>query len=443
MNSQPIYTAGAAVYRKTAELVKHFTWTDRFGVQYPAYREVGKMLHVPREAVPLGHDDFRLDGEEIYLPGCRFKPRNADQVRVVDEALDLLEEGRSFVIQASTGFGKTVICMPLIQEVGRKTLVVVTKSDLVKQWREKLTAFLPGVRVGLIRANTCDVEDKDVVIAMLHSVCKPDRYPATMYAKFGLVIFDEVHRLPATQFSGAAFQFGAKLRLGLSATPKRTDGKDRLITAHVGPVAVVAKVVPMRPKVLRYHTEWKPVGRGGRKIKHSATKNMHVVKMLAKNLRRNRLVAHLIGVCRAKDRNLVVFSHLTEHLLLLADLAAGEGVKRIDMGFYVGELHGKKQTQGQLEQASVKKVVFATYGMLRESTDCPWWDACILSTPAGNAKQPVGRILREHPDKKTPVIIDLVDSYSDVFLNFGYGRDRYYQGDECRAEVIDLDLPEV
>ncbi len=438
---KPLHTGAASTYVRTLELEKLFTWRDRFGERYPAYRVEGETILLPREAVPSG-PDITTKGVPIDLV-TTFKPRNEDQRRVVDEAEIRLHEGRSFIIQASTGFGKTAICAPLIMITGVKTLVVVPKSDLMKHWKKELEDFLPGVRIGKIQADVCDTVGKDVVIAMLHSVCKPDRYPADIYRQFGLVIFDEVHRLPAEQFSGAAFHFPARLRLGLSATPTRSDGKERLIQAHIGEVEVVANLIPMKPKVLRYHTEWKVPRTGGRQIPHSATKNMHVIKILSRNRQRNQLLAHLIGVCREKNRNVVVFSHLTAHLEALADLARDHGVKSEDVGFYVGSLDGKRQTQKQLETASVKKVVMATYGMLREGTNCPWWDACILATPLGNAKQPVGRILREHPNKKKPAVIDLVDSDSDLFLRYAEGRNRYYETTEIDAEVIDLELPDL
>lgn len=438
-----------AVYGSTPGLIKQFSWSDRFDRPYNAYLlgEGGTIL-LPREACPPGPEEF-TDGPKVEFK-LNFEPRNPDQARVVSESLALLSEGRSFILQASTGFGKTALTMPLIHHVGRKTLVVVSKSDLIRgsrkrpQWWEHIRDMLgvPESRIGIWRGDTVQTVGKDVVIAMLHSMGKPGRYPADTYRQFGMVVFDEVHRLPADQFSAAAFQFPARFRLGLSATPYRMDGRDRLIRAHLGPVGVVAKLVPMSPKVLRYHTAWRVPRRKGRQIPHSHTRNMHLIKILARNVQRNRLISHLIGVCRSKGRNLLVLSTLTDHLVTLADMALREGVQTSEMGFYVGELHGKKVRPNELELASVKPVVFATYGMVKEGTNCPWWDACILSTPKGNAAQTIGRILREFPDKKKPAVIDLVDSDSDVFTDWACNRNDYYTTRECGAEILDLDLPE-
>ena len=48
-------------------------------------------------------------------------------------------------------------------------------------------------------------------------------------------------------------------------------------------------------------------------------------------------------------------------------------------------------------------------------TDIPWLDCCVLATPRSNIKQPVGRILREHPGKPRPVVLDFVDSDSPLY----------------------------
>ena len=143
-------------------------------------------------------------------------------------------------------------------------------------------------------------------------------------------------------------------------------------------------------------------------------------------------------------------THTLEHLETLAQLARGFGVKSLDMGFYVGsrERDGKmkKVSAAELEKASVKPVVFATYGMVALGTNGPWWDAMILGTPKGDAKQTIGRILREYPDKKTPVVFDVVDICSELFTDWAFGRDGYYKSPELNSqqdvEIIDLEVPD-
>lgn len=433
------------MYPSSEELRKQFTWVTRFGDVYPAYVDSGDKIKLPRGLCPIGEIDKRVDGIAINCK-LNFEPRNDEQVRVIDESISRLKNGESFIVQASTGFGKTAISAPIIHAVGRKTLIVVSKSDLIQQWRNDLAKFLslPKEKIGFIRQDKYDVVGKDIVIGMLHSLAIPDRYPSGILKEFGFVIFDEVHVLGADTFGKVACMFPARLRMGLSATPERADGKERLFMAHIGPVKVIAKLVPMNPKVLRMETGW----RCPRQVRHTASgpqvvqiphapgKDKHVVKIMAKNQQRNELIGWLIKSCYEKGRHLVVFSDIRAHLEQLAAVAMKNGVPQKEIGFY-----WSGPTRAQLDIVAGKKVVLATYGMAGVGTNYPWWDAMIMATPRGGAKQIIGRVLREYPDKKTPIIFDLIDSDSPVYK--GYARTRYelYKSKELSADVKDVSRP--
>lgn len=442
----PLWTGAAAVYRYSAELKSRFTWTDRFGEQYEGWREVvrhhvGRCIDLPREACPLG-PDRRCPGVGISTR-LAFRPKNAEQARVVSEAVEFLDDGLSGIIQASTGFGKTYVGASAVHHLGRKALVVVTKDDMVKQWRDDLCRFLSLTpeRIGLMRQNRCDVVGKDVVIGMLHSLAKDDgRWPDQVMRQFGLVVFDEVHRLPATEFVKATFQLPALWRLGLSATPERKDGKDALVRAHVGPVRVQAQLVPMAPKVLRWDTKWRvPRDRQtDEQIPHSGGRDAHVQKIMMRNVARNRLVCHAAQRCHEKGRHVVVFTKQLDHLECLEAMLREFNVPSRDVGRYVG---GMKEAER--DEASVKPVVLATYGMASYATNYPWWDACVLATPMADVQQAVGRILREHEGKRQPVVIDLMDRDSNLYRRWAEQRERWYTSDAVGGTVVDLERPRV
>ena len=446
VRERPDFTGAAAVYPYSDELRRLFAWEDRFGGEYWACRREGDKILLPREACPMGREDRRVDGCTIRT-NCTFQARDGDQARVVEDSTERLLAGRSHIIQATTGSGKTAMAMQLIANVGRKTLVIVPKTDLIRgtlespQWWEHIRDMLgiPEERIGIIQQNRCEVVGKDVVIGMLHSLSIPNRYPASIRRQFGLVIIDEVHRVAADEFSNVCFMFPARLRLGLSATPNRKDGRSQLIKAHIGPIGPIIDKVPVRPKVLRYWTDWLvPRNSQGKKIPHSKMKDGHILKILTRNRRRNALLVHLIGACHLKGRNLVVFSHRLEHLSLLRDAAVKAGIPGTDMGSYVG---GRKPAE--LERAAKKPIVFATYQMVKEGTNCPWWDACLLATPKSDVEQVVGRILRKAEGKKQPAIIDLVDDDSWVYSDYAEARDKFYKSKRMGADIISLPLPEL
>ena len=137
--------------------------------------------------------------------------------------------GRGVVV-LPTGAGKSHVAVMAIADRLRSTLVVTPTLDLVRQWYDLLrTSF--GVSVGVVGGGEYEVLPLTVTTydsAYLHM--------ENLGARFGLIVFDECHHLP-----GSAYALGAELclapyRLGLTATPERSDGREELITSLIGPV---------------------------------------------------------------------------------------------------------------------------------------------------------------------------------------------------------------
>ena len=430
-DERPLNTGASAVFKVADHplLGSLFTWEDRFGEPYLAFRELDGYWLLPRECFPIGEVDRRID-RPVKFPRCAV-PRDDSQLRVFEESVELLREGRSHQVKASTGWGKTWLGCALMSSLEQRTLVVVPKSDGFKDWREDIQKFL-GIEpqeVGHIQAAKCVVGER-VTIATLQSICKPGRYRPQVYNSFGLVIFDEVDRVGADHFQDAAFNLPARLRLGLTATDRK-DGRNVLVEAHCGRVLVEHAEVPMRPQVLRYRTPWRCPRdkKSGETIPHEGARDTHVQKILARSVRRNALILSLIHACLQKDRHVLVFSLLREHLAKLADLLCEAGVPKEDIGFYQG---GEKA----LEEAAHKRVTLATYNMAGRGTNYPHWEVCVLAAPRADVRQAVGRILRKVPGKKQPAIIDLVDDDSPLYNGYMYARDRYYRSPEVSADPI-------
>ena len=99
-------------------------------------------------------------------------------------------------------------------------MVVVHKEFLLNQWKERIREFLPNAKIGRLQSNIIHIEGYDIVIGMLQSISMIE-YSEHIFDKFGLVIYDECHRLGAETFSKALLKTGCKYTLGLSATSKR------------------------------------------------------------------------------------------------------------------------------------------------------------------------------------------------------------------------------
>lgn len=254
------------------------------------------------------------------------------------------------------------------------------------------------------------------------------------------------HRVPAEQFSAVVDMFPAKLRLGLSATPERADGKELLVLAHIGPVRVKAEAQLMVPKVLVFRSSWEcprvfrsdPVTGQKRVVRlpHQAGKTAHLEKILAADPVRNHLIAELIYFALNKNRQIVVFSTLHDHLRSL-HRACHEafGISGRQMGFYIGA--STKAEKEAREREKAKPVLFTTYSMMGEGTDIPWLDTCILAMPRSNVVQPVGRIRREYPDKAQPIVMDIQDQDSPVFSAYAANRLKWYASIGAVVKLMD------
>lgn len=435
MTELPLWVGAMAAYPWSDLLAKRFTVADNFGVPYNMWKRMGDVILLPRAVCPLPSTINCV--WSIGLPiavDCNFKPRTPEQAQAAKEMTALLESGESFILQAPTGTGKTVLGCVAISVVARTTLVVVTKTDLIKQWRAELKSILglPDSAIGYIQGNKFDVAGKKVVIGMVHSLADLEKYPPWVLAQFGLTIFDEVHRLGAPDFSKVAGHFNSRIRLGLTATPERRDGKHALFMAHIGLIKVkIAKAV-QKFKVLRIYTGWHcPRDKLGTKIPHGAGKDMHIKKILAKSKNRNAKIVTAAFEAYNKGRNIVIFVDLTDHAEVLQSLLWSAGVEMSDVGLYIGENAGKAE-------ALKKRIVIATWGMMSDGTNEPRLDTAILAMPRGNVEQPIGRIMRHLYGKKELRVIDFVDDDSPVYKGYAMARSSWYRRQGAELVVVTI-----
>ena len=117
--------------------------------------------------------------------------------------LSLALEDRAWggvLLKAAPGFGKTMVILEFARRIGRKTLILVHKDFLVRQWKKRLLQLMPDARIGIIQQKKCEFdelesngEEPDFVIGLLQSLSRDDgfKYPDRMYSAFGTIISDE------------------------------------------------------------------------------------------------------------------------------------------------------------------------------------------------------------------------------------------------------------
>jgi superfamily II DNA or RNA helicase len=146
--------------------------------------------------------------------------------------------GRGVVV-LPTGAGKSHVAILAIDDKRRSALVVAPTLDLVRQWYDLLRISFGGP-VGVVGGGDHDVQTLTVTTydsAFLHMEHLGDR--------FGVVVFDECHHLPSGSFALSARSCLAPYRLGLTATPERSDGREVDLDLLIGPVVYRKDIVEL------------------------------------------------------------------------------------------------------------------------------------------------------------------------------------------------------
>lgn len=406
------------------------------GEQYDLGYRVKDEILVPRNLVK----NYKFDARRQNPFEKPVKPiisdyRDYDQERCCKEALDLLKQDVSFVFKAPTGWGKSYAGGRVALELGQKTLIIVTKTDLFKSWRKNLIQEL-GVdpdNVGHVQGDIINWKGKDFVLATVQTIVKFEKLGADFYNYFGFVIWDEGHRMGAEGFSLSCRLFPAKYRMALTATPKRGDGKMVLVKAHIGDVLVEGKNVPMIPKVLVVKTGFRlpELDGQGRKVSIVAGRVTSIIPFMAYAKARNEhIVKFALSAYKQGRHHVIMGDQIEGQLRVIYSLLLEAGVDARDIGWYVG---GKKEIE--LEQASKKRVILATYKMCSEGTDYPDWDCLTSLTPKADIEQIAGRIMRFKEGKRQPVILELVDN--NVVLN-GFHKKRLVFYHRIKANIVEM-----
>ena len=202
------------------------TWDDRI----EKFRILGMYYRPLVEALQQEGIEFEDQAREFVTlelkPAFEMSPYPHQE-----EALQAWKRsGRRGVVVLPTGAGKTYLAQLAMGSTPRSTLVVVPTLDLMHQWYAQLLAAFPDTEIGLLGGGSRD--KTPILVATYDSAAIQGEALGNRYAT---MIFDECHHLP-TDFYRVIAEFGiAPYRLGLSATPERTDGKHEELNLLIGP----------------------------------------------------------------------------------------------------------------------------------------------------------------------------------------------------------------
>ncbi|MEM7761646.1 MAG: DEAD/DEAH box helicase, partial [Cyanobacteria bacterium P01_A01_bin.40] len=148
------------------------------------------------------------------------------------EALQAWKQAkRQGVVVLPTAAGKTYLAQLAMQATPRTTLIVVPTLDLMHQWYAQIESTFPSAEIGLLGGGSRD--RTPILIATYNSAAI---HAETLGNRYALQIFDECHHLPTDFFKVIAEYAIAPYRLGLTATPERSDGTHRYLDTLIGKI---------------------------------------------------------------------------------------------------------------------------------------------------------------------------------------------------------------
>jgi superfamily II DNA or RNA helicase len=365
--------------------------------------------------------DERKDGDpmDVQFIGTL----RGDQEKAVGELL----KHDFATLCAPTAFGKTVVATALISQRGVNTLILVHRTELAKQWQERLQTFLGCGKdtVGIIGGGKNKPTGK-IDVAVMQSLSRKGEVDA-LVENYGHVIVDECHHLSAFSFESILKRAKAKYVLGLTATPIRRDGRQPIIFMQCGPLRYTAanpegmpqllKVVPKLLPAPIYLPQDAPI--------------QDVFRHLATDKLRADFIASIIVQAYGEGRKVLVLTERAEHLDSINQNLTGA----VDRLFTLHGRMSKKQRAQVMQELNdlapdAPRVLLATGKLIGEGFDHSPLDTLVLAMPIswkGTLQQYAGRLHREHVTKTDILIYDFVDAGHPALMRMWDRRQRGYK----------------
>ena len=395
-------------------------------ISFPVYSENDTHLILPRFYATKEFKKIKTSIKPENPINITFKGELRDyQLKIINEVIPKIKEGGGGLISIPTGRGKTIIAVKLACELKLRTLFIVHKTFFLEQTKEKFELF-SNAKIGILQQNKIYIDGKTVVIGMLQSILSRD-YGDEIMNQFDLVIFDECHHLSSKEFSKVFTKIRPVYTIGLSATPKRRDGLEKVFHWYAGPMLyqeVAATKHQVQVKIINFTTK-------NYKFREVRNKTGQVIlPIIVNNLvdikERNELIVKEILDLKTNEseRRFLILSGRRDHLNTISTMITDKIPSlEEEIGFYMG---GMKKDE--LKISSEKSIIFATFEMASEGLDILELDTLFMITPKGSVNQAVGRILRKQADdyELPPMIIDIIDEIESL-KRLGMMRTKLYK----------------
>ena len=414
----------------------------------------GGFVKVPRGILENITEECEKAGIEYKIEDKRSKgqPIHAEFIGELKEsqipAVEKLLQNDNGILSAATAFGKTVVCCNVIAQRKVSTLILIQSSALMEQWKGALEKFLhideeppeyetPTGRkkkrksiIGKLQG-AHDSTTGIIDVAMAGSVCKNGEYHRRL-KEYGLILVDECHHAASDTIVDILQEAKAKYVYGVTATPFRGDGLEKINYMLLGPIRYQ---YTSKDRAKEQGIEHFVYPRFTRAVAPRFSQDkMHpneAYEIIRNNEDRDELIIRDVKQCVDAGRTPVVLSKYVNHSQRLYQ----QLINYADKVFLLSGSNSKKEHKEilkQMNQVAPKEsmILVATGKLIGEGFDYPRLDTLIMATPVawkGVVEQYAGRLNRDYDGKKSVIIYDYVDIHISMFDRMYHKRLKAYK----------------
>lgn len=390
------------------------------------------MYMLKEQKITIDIDDKRKVGNKLKKLNFLGTLRK-DQIK----AVNAMTRHSIGVLHAPTAFGKTVAAIGIIVKRKTNTLILTHSLQLLEQWQERLKSFLCDTDIGSIGGGKRKPTGQIDVATYQSLINKKDNTIDPIIQQYGQIIIDECHHISAPRYEMLLNEAHSKYVLGLTATPDRQDGHQKIIFMLAGPIRhevksnhaekfeqqVVVTKLYSTPAVNIFNTEKRP---------HITD----VYRWLTEDYERTQKIITDVITKISEGKHPLVLTERREHAEQINNLLIENKIQTVILR---GAMRAKERKAAN-EQLGDAQVIVATGKYVGEGFDLPKLDTLFLALPIawkGSLAQYAGRIHRESEGKDLVIIYDYVDSSIPMLERMFNKREKGYKAMGYQISYVD------
>lgn len=416
-------------------------WTGHLEPRIVLWERKGNTIIIPHGCLEQFRKDFPAATIVFDYKNDYVKINYNSQIQLFDyqqRALNSINL-RSGVIVMPCGAGKTQTALAIAASYGLRTLWITHTKELLNQSMNRAQSCF-GIdpdQIGSITDGKINVGFA-ITFATVQTLAKIDLTDYVNY--WSMVIVDECHKAVGTptklmMFYKVVSQLSAPIKIGLTATPKRSDGLEKCMFALLGPKLfevskedVKQNTIPIKVVIVKDQQSLDDtiIDPGDYTNTDGTLNYAALTNLVVHNEKRNNLIADLIQQINRTGKTCLVLSDRVDHLSILQSKIGVEFSRKISG---VSNKH-ERETALKLLQDRQIGCLFATYPLAKEGLDIPSLDCVVFATPKKDqitVIQSCGRAGRKYPGKEFGVVFDIVDDKFWIFKRYFQSRKSLYK----------------